>query len=59
MKLKISQKCSKSILKKDTAVGNISVLNISNIENGEINYADMDTIVEEERKVKRYELLKV
>jgi hypothetical protein len=47
----------KSILKKDTAVGNISVLNISNIENGEINYADMDTIVEEERKVKRYELL--
>ena len=48
----------KSILKKDTAVGNIFVLNISNIENGEINYADMDTIVEEERKVKRYELLK-
>jgi len=47
----------KSILKKDTAVGNISVLNISNIENGEINYADMDTLVEEERKVKRYELL--
>lgn len=47
----------KSILKKDTAVGNISVLNISNIENGEINYTDMDTIAEEERKVKRYELI--
>jgi hypothetical protein len=47
----------KSILKKDTAVGNISVLNISNIENGEISYSHMDTIAEEERKVKRYELL--
>lgn len=46
----------KSILKKDTALGNISVLNISNIENGEIDYRDMDTIDEEERKVKRYEL---
>lgn len=47
----------KSILKKDTTVGNISVLNISNIENGEINYEDMDTIQEEERKIKRYELI--
>lgn len=46
----------KSILKKDTSLGNISVLNISNIENGEINYADMDTIDEDERKAKRYEL---
>ncbi len=46
----------KSILKKDTLPGNISVLNISNIENGEIDYRDMDTINEEERKVKRYEL---
>lgn len=46
----------KSILKKDTALGNISVLNISNIENGEIDYRDMDTINEEDRKVKRYEL---
>lgn len=46
----------KSILKKDTSLGNISVLNISNIENGEIDYRDMDTIDEEERKVKRYEL---
>jgi hypothetical protein len=47
----------KSILKKDTSVGNISVINISNIEDGEINYFDMDTIYEEERKIKRYELL--
>jgi len=46
----------KSILKKDTAPGNISVLNISNIEDGEIDYSNLDTIDEEERKVKRYEL---
>ena len=46
----------KSILKKDTSVGSIAVLNISNIEGGEINYQDMDTIDEEERKIKRYEL---
>ena len=47
----------KSILKKDTALGNISILNISNIENGQVDYLNMDTIDEEERKVKRYELL--
>ncbi|MCE5227135.1 MAG: restriction endonuclease subunit S [Porphyromonadaceae bacterium] len=47
----------KSILKNDTTLGNIAVLNISNIENGEISYQDMDTINEEERKVKRYELV--
>ncbi len=47
----------KSILKKDTALGSIRVLNISNIENGEIKYVDMDTIEEDERKIKRYELL--
>lgn len=47
----------KSILKKDTSLGNISVLNISNIENGEIDYRNMDTIDEEERKIKRYELI--
>ena len=46
----------KSILKKDTSLGSISVLNISNIENGDINYSDMDTIEEDERKIKRYEL---
>ena len=46
----------KSILKKDTTVGSIGVLNISNIDNGEIDYSDMDTIEEDERKIKRYEL---
>lgn len=46
----------KSILKKDTALGDIFILNISNIEDGEISYIDMDTIKEEERKIKRYEL---
>lgn len=48
----------KSILKKDTAPGSISVLNISNIEDGEIKYTDMDTIEEDERKIKRYELFR-
>lgn len=47
----------KSILKNDTTLGNIAILNISNIENGEINYSHMDTIEEEERKIKRYELI--
>ncbi|MFZ3130799.1 MAG: restriction endonuclease subunit S [Desulfosporosinus sp.] len=47
----------KSILKKDTTPGSISVLNISNIENSEINYSDMAAIEEDERKIKRYELL--
>jgi restriction endonuclease S subunit len=47
----------KSILKKDTSLGNVAVLNISNIENGEIDYRDLDTINEEERKIKRYELM--
>lgn len=46
----------KSILKKDTFLGSIAILNISNIEDGAINYRDMDTIDEEERKIKRYEL---
>lgn len=46
----------KSILRKDTSLGEISVLNISNIENGEIDYKHMDTIDEDERKIKRYEL---
>jgi len=46
----------KSILKKDISIGGISVLNISDIDNGEIDYSDMDSIDEEERKIKRYEL---
>ena len=32
-------------------------LTTSDIENGEIKYVDMDTIEEDERKIKRYELL--
>ena len=46
----------KSILKKDVSIGKIAVLNISDIDNGEINYSNMDSIDEEERKIKRYEL---
>lgn len=46
----------KSILKKDASVGEIAVLNISNIDNGDIRYEDMDTIQDEPLKVKRYEL---
>lgn len=44
----------KSILKDDIKPGEFYVLNISNIENGEIIYEGMDTITEEERKLKRY-----
>jgi hypothetical protein len=47
----------KSIMKKDLKPGEIYVLNISNIENGQILYHDLDTIDEEERKIKRYELI--
>jgi hypothetical protein len=46
----------KSIMKKDISPGKINVLNISNIEDGEIIFDNMDTIDEEERKIKRYEL---
>lgn len=46
----------KSILKKDTIIGDISVLNISDIYNGEIDYSALDTIAEDERKIKRYQL---
>ena len=47
----------KSILKKDVKPGNIKVLNISNITDTGIDYSDMDSIDEEERKIKRYELM--
>ena len=47
----------KSILKKDAVIGDIAVLNISNIDQGDIRYEDMDTIQDDPRKVKRYELL--
>lgn len=46
----------KSILKKDVQPGKIAVLNISNIEDGEIDYTGMELINDDERKVKRYEL---
>ncbi len=46
----------KSIMKKDIKPGDIYVLNISNIEDGQILYKDLDTIDEEERKIKRYQL---
>lgn len=46
----------KSILKKDVSIGKIAVLNISDIDNGEINYSNMDSIDDDERKIKRYEL---
>lgn len=46
----------KSILKKDTSIGDIGVLNISDMDAGEVAYDHMDTISEEKRKVKRYEL---
>lgn len=46
----------KSIMRKDIKPGEIMVLNISDIEDGEIVFDNMDTIDEEERKVKRYEL---
>jgi hypothetical protein len=46
----------KSIMKSHIQPGEISVLNISNIEDGEIIWEGMDTIDEEYRKVRRYEL---
>lgn len=48
----------KSIMKDCLQPGKIGVLNISNIEDGEILLDAIDTIQEEERKVKRYQLLK-
>ncbi|GIP50024.1 hypothetical protein J53TS2_36150 [Paenibacillus sp. J53TS2] len=47
----------KSVLKQDLRAGNIKVLNISNIEDGEVKLDQLETIDEEERKVKRYEIL--
>lgn len=47
----------KSVLKQDLRAGNIRVLNISNIEDGEVKLDQLETIDEEERKVKRYEIL--
>lgn len=47
----------KSVLKLDLKAGNIRVLNISNLEDGEVILDHLETIDEEERKVKRYEIL--
>jgi len=46
----------KSILKQDLRPGNIKVLNISNLEDGEVLLEGLEAIDEEERKVKRYEI---
>jgi restriction endonuclease S subunit len=46
----------KSVLKKDIQPGKHKVLNISDIEEGEINYKNMSTIFEDTRKLLRYEL---
>lgn len=46
----------KSIMKKDIRPGEIAVLNISNLEEGEVLWDGLDTIAEERRKVRRYEL---
>lgn len=47
----------KSILKQDLRPGKIKVLNISNLDDGEVILDGLETIDEEERKVKRYELI--
>ncbi|WP_018704803.1 restriction endonuclease subunit S [Anaeromusa acidaminophila] len=47
----------KSILKKDVKPGKILVLNISNITDAGIDYESLDNVDEEERKIKRYELV--
>lgn len=46
----------KSIAKRDLKQGNIYVLNISNIEEGEIVWDHLETLRTEIRKVRRYEL---
>ena len=46
----------KSVLKDDLQPGKIKVLNISNMDEGELVFENMDTIQEEIRKVKRYQL---
>jgi len=46
----------KSVMKKDIQPGEYKILNISDIEEGEINYKNMITIAEDARKILRYEL---
>lgn len=47
----------KSVLKPDLKPGAIKVLNISNLDNGEVILDQLETIDEEERKIKRYEII--
>ncbi|CAM4359045.1 restriction endonuclease subunit S [Paenibacillus alkaliterrae] len=47
----------KAISKQELKKGKIRVLNISNLEDGEVKLEGLETIDEEKRKVKRYELL--
>lgn len=44
-------------MKKDIQPGDVHVLNISNIEDGEVRTDNMDSIDVEERKIKRYQLM--
>ncbi|NGZ74073.1 N-6 DNA methylase [Saccharibacillus sp. VR-M41] len=46
----------KSILKQDLRPGTVSVLNISNLDDGEVLLDQLETIDEEERKLKRYQV---
>lgn len=46
----------KSVLKDDVKPGEIYILNISNIGDGEVLFDNMDTTNEEERKIRRYQL---
>jgi hypothetical protein len=46
----------KSILKKDIKPGDYKVLNISDIQDGDISFKDMRTIDEDPRKILRYEI---
>jgi restriction endonuclease S subunit len=47
----------KSILKKDIKPGDYKVLNISDIQDGDISFKDMRTIDEDPRKILRYEIM--
>ncbi|OMC63324.1 restriction endonuclease subunit S [Paenibacillus odorifer] len=48
----------KSILKQNLKSGSVRVINISNLDDGEVILDELETIDEEERKVRRYEILK-
>lgn len=47
----------KSVLKQDLKPGSVKVLNISNLDNGEVIMDKLETIDEEERKISRYRIL--